>query len=1091
MIRGLTGSLLSHDALRDLVERDRGRRDGREEALQALRRWHQPVRASFGPTAGARTVFDRIATPLFGQLGYQVLPEPGDGPHVRGLLAADGRPVAGLIVTAWDVNLAGAWRDSVRQGIANDVRWCFCTNGAALRIVDARRSYSRRYAEFALEAALDDPAAAAVLHTLLGGLSPGTGAGESTLDRAVVLSEQVRAEVRASLQAGVREALEHLLAAFGRAPGRRRRDAAATFDESLIVIYRVLFLLFAEARGLVPRWHPTYRESYTIESLRDAIEREAHPHGLWEALQAIARMAHRGCRAGNLRVPPFNGRLFSPAGAPLADALALDDGAVRQAMLALTTRSRRTGRQRISYVDLGVEHLGGVYERVLDFQPATQAGGTPTLVRGERRKSTGSFYTPRSLTEYLVRRTLAPLADRAPADEILSLRVLDPAMGSGAFVVAACRYLAAAYEQALIREGSIGPQSVDESDRAGFRRIIAQRCLFGVDLNPMAVQLARLSLWLATLSDDRPLTFLDHQLRAGNSLVGASVIDLLRQPPGHGPGAATLPLFTGEGLEEALASTVTPRIGIAQMPGDTLDQVRAKEQVLASLERPEAPLAGWKAAADLWCACWFSATRSLRSRATFGALLDTILRGSGGLPRTLSAPLLAEVRNTARVVGCFHWTFEFPEAFYGQDGAALENPGFDAVLGNPPWEVLRGDRGDEQERTRAHAAGAALTAFARRAGIYRLQLAGHANLYQLFLERALSLVRRGGRFGLVLPSGFSNDSGSAALRRHLLDRATVDTLVGIENRDGVFPIHRGLRFLLLSGTSGGTTDTLPCRFGVRSPEVLDAMPDRGDDAACVKVPRALLDRNLAGGGAIPELRTTADLALFSTLVCRAPALGSSEGWNVRFSRELNATDDRAHFVRTGGGLPVVEGKHVRPFDVDLTAVRYFIDAAVAERLLHGGTPFRRPRLAYRDVAASTNRLTLIAAIVPAGAVTTHTLFCLRGEAREDEHLFLCGLLNSYVANYLVRLRVGTHVTAAIAGWLPAPKPSRDSPDFVGIVSLVRRILENPDGVAEVAELQAACARLYDLTAEQFQRVLDSLPLIPEAERERAMVCFRG
>src|SRR6185436_6824706 len=160
------------------------------------------------------------------------------------------------------------------------------------------------------------------------------------------------------------------------------------------------------------------------------------PAGVWETLQAIARLAHRGCRAGTLRVPPFNGRLFSPAHAPLADCLPLDDGAVRQALLALTTRPSPTGRVPIAYADLGVEQLGGVYERILDFEPAAPDGDIRrlTLVRAERRKTSGSYYTPRTLTELLVRRTLTPLVKDASPDDILSLRVLDPAMGSGAFL---------------------------------------------------------------------------------------------------------------------------------------------------------------------------------------------------------------------------------------------------------------------------------------------------------------------------------------------------------------------------------------------------------------------------------------------------------------------------------------------------------------------------------------------------------------------------------------------------------------------------------------------------------------------------------
>ena len=239
------------------------------------------------------------------------------------------------------------------------------------------------------------------------------------LDSAVELSERHRAAVRSALQQGVHEALGHLLDALSAAarskPAHRStiaRDGVSTFDEALIVIYRILFLLFAEARGLVPRWHPIFRDSYTIEALREPVELLSRPPGVWEALQAIARLAHRGCRIGSLRVPPFNGRLFSPAHAPLADSVPLDDGVVRRAVLALTTRRQSDGLERVAYGDLDVEQLGGVYERLLDFDPETRTRNSPR-VHSDRRKATGAFYTPRPLTEYLVRRALGPLVNGA------------------------------------------------------------------------------------------------------------------------------------------------------------------------------------------------------------------------------------------------------------------------------------------------------------------------------------------------------------------------------------------------------------------------------------------------------------------------------------------------------------------------------------------------------------------------------------------------------------------------------------------------------------------------------------------------------
>jgi hypothetical protein len=805
-------------------------------------------------------------------------------------------------------------------------------------------------------------------------------------------------------------------------------------------------------------------------------------------------------------VPPFNGRLFSPTHAPLADSVPLDDGAVRCALVSLTTRPSRQGRERISYADLGVEQLGGVYERILDFRPAI--GTRVSLVRAERRKATGSFYTPRPLTEYLVRRALAPLVHDTSPERILQLRILDPAMGSGAFLVAACRYLAGAYESALVREGSLLRSDIDDADRAGFRRAIAQRCLFGVDLNPMAVQLGRLSLWLATLAADRPLTFLDHHLRAGNSLVGASLPDLARDPFGASAGrravpraaeARPLPLFDDEALDHALRTTVGPRLSIATEPGDTLEQVRAKERLLGRIDADDGPLARWQQVADLWCARWFPAldslessarTRRLRRAGVFHALADAVAGRATALPSHLSTPLLAEARAAALRERFFHWTLEFPEVFFAPDGRPLDDGGFDAVLGNPPWEMLRGDRGETDARRRAGEEAGRLTEYARGSGIYRLQSGGHANLFQLFLERALTLVRSGGRLGLVLPSGFAADHGCAALRRHVLDRTRIDTFVSIENRDGVFPIHRGLRFLLICASAGGSTTTIPVDAGIRSADALDRLPDSGPGPDSLGVPRVLVERFTGPQLAIPDVRSPLDLAIVSKIASAIPPLGSADGWHARFGRELNASDDRAHFTDGPGGLPVIDGKHLQPFVVDFARATRRIPRAAARRLLPEDRSFGRPRLAYRDVAAATNRLTLIAAIVPAGVVTTHTLFCLKEPADETSQWFLCGAFNSYVANYLARLRVGTHVTTSIVEQLPIPAPSPGSVQFDTVEKLARRLAAAPDDEIAEVHLQSFVARLYGLTDTEFEHILATFPLIEPEVRSNALREFR-
>jgi len=465
----------------------------------------------------------------------------------------------------------------------------------------------------------------------------------------------------------------------------------------------------------------------------------------------------------------------------------------------------------------------------------------------------------------------------------------------------------------------------------------------------------------------------------------------------------------------------------------------------------------------------------------FNALLD------GSLPPALADPLLRAAEESSRREHFFHWTLEFPEVFFADSGDSLEDAGFDAILGNPPWEVLRDDPGSGTPSSIRRAA--ALTRFTRDSGVYRSQSGGHANLYQIFVERALSLVRRGGRIGLVVPSGLATDHGCANLRRRLIDSTAVDSFVSVENKDALFPIHRGLKFLVVTTTAGGCTPSLPCRFGLRAASDFDTLPETGPDPKAVPVRRELLEQLTGDQLAVPELRTPADAALSVRLASLHKPAADEDGWGLSFGRELNATDDRAHFNTEGRGLPVIEGKHVSPFQVDVASAARHILAGKAARLIDGARSFGTRRLAYRDVASSTNRTTVIAAVLPAGVVTTHTLFCLKSRFDGRSQHFLCAMLNSFVANYLARLRVTTHVTVAIIERLPLPRPDREDPRFRSLAALGMRLARRPDDRPTHASLQGLAARIYGLTTAEFDHVLGTFPLVDRADREAAMEAF--
>lgn len=1054
-VKAVSGSLASLDLIEAL---------GRDvRAGVPLRGVLTAASTRLGPASSARQVFDLLLEPLLATSGAMLAIVQSSAAFVVSTAPA-GMPAAITAAAAgWNGDLRQLRHATARHAPAG--RWWIGTNGITIRILDVGRAYSHRAIDIDVERAAGEDAALAAIARLL---EFDAAAPLPALTALVEASERHRADVGRSLQAGVESALIGLVGGFA---GRTRRAGTleAALADALTVVYRLLFLLFAEARGLVPHWHPVYRDSYTIESLRPAAEGRGAPAGLWESLQAIARLAHRGCTAGSLRVVPFNGRLFAPAAAPLADSRPLDDAIVRDVLLALTTRPAVQRRERISYADLGVEQLGAVYERVLEYTP-TRAGSRIAMAATGRRKRTGTFYTPRAMTEYLVRRTLAPLVRGASPETILSLRVVDPSMGSGAFLVAACRFLAAAYEDALIREGTVTRGDLSPADRAAFRRAVAQRCLFGVDANPTAVQLARLSLWLCTLASDRPLTFLDHHLRCGNSLAGASLADVLSRPPSRqarrAPSERQGRLFDERQAAAGVSLAVGIRLAVTREGDDTAAIVRRKERALERLDGAEGPLKTWRDVADAWCAAWFwpDGEGPPPHGAAWSAFAAALRGKSRELPRELEDRWRHAAASVAGRERFFHWPLEFPEVFHDARGVPEAGSGFDAVIGNPPW-----------------ATAGTLTRFSRDSGCYVLQGDGHVNLYQLFAERMLRLVRHGGRIGMVMPSGLLADVGCAALRRHLFDACEVDMAIAFDNRDGVFPIHRGVRFVLLTATRGGRTHELRLMSGVRDPAALDDVGDRGAPGSAVCIPMPMLHAFAGEGRAVPELTTDVDRAVLARLLAAGPPLGSDEGWHVTFGRELNATDDRRHFAARG--LPILEGKMLEPFVAHLDAATRFIDPGLAVRLLGRRSRIDRPRLGYREVASATNRLTLIAAMIPAGSVTTHTVFCLREPLEEAAQWFLCGVFNSYVANYCIRLRGGTHVPASAIHQLAVPVPPDD--EVRAIAAYARRLSTNT-GAADAAQLQARVARLYRLTRDEFAHVLSTFPLIDHRERDAAL-----
>ncbi|HEX8681544.1 MAG TPA: N-6 DNA methylase [Ardenticatenaceae bacterium] len=573
----------------------------------------------------------------------------------------------------------------------------------------------------------------------------------------------------------------------------------AIYDNSLIVLYRLLFILYAESRDLLPlKENAAYRESYSLDAIKNRIARDeqqgrrAVPSvaSLWAELRGLWTVLNEG--NAHLGVPAYNGGLFNPERHPFLEQHRVGDAHLRAAIDGLArVLDPETGRREfVDYRDLEVRHLGSIYEGLLEYNLQVGEDRRVALLtdKGER-KATGSYYTPDYIVQYIVEQAVGPLLDALEeqhqpegSDEgkvnfaraVLNLNVLDPATGSGHFLVAATDFIA----RRLVEQEVDTTQGLEgEAALNYWRRRVVQSCIYGVDLNPLAIELAKLSLWLNTVARDKPLSFLDHHLRAGNSLVGARVADLgIGGPPQSKKKKPTRKqereqreaLEAGQQSmleDEVFLSAIRDATGfmeqIEALRSDTLDEVHEAERIYR--EQVRAHTAKYRALADVWTARHFGLGLD---DTLWAGLVQHTLRGGFDLPR------YAEAKEQARAVAgqhrFFHWELEFPEVFFNERGQVDEQTsGFDAVIGNPPYV-----RQEQLSPLKPY--------FAQ---TYENVYSGTADLFVYFFGQGLRLLRQDARLSYISSNSWLRANYATSLRAYLRSEITVETLVDLgDNR---------------------------------------------------------------------------------------------------------------------------------------------------------------------------------------------------------------------------------------------------------------------------------------------------------------------
>lgn len=737
-----------------------------------------------------------------------------------------------------------------------------------------------------------------------------TGARHLRLPSVLAESRAAQADVSTRLSGQVLAALHELLRGFDAADRALVRDLAERYPHRLYeglltVLMRLIFILYAEDRGLMPSitahgGAELYERGYSVGGLFVKLgdDEALYPdtmderRGAWGRLLALFRLIERGHMSGFMQAR--GGKLFDESAFPFllgkgssGDAervLPVSDGCIQRVLSALMTlpNARTHERERLSYRTLDVEQIGAVYETVMGFTVEVAGGpvlaikagknnrvpvfvdlaaildtaagerlkflkaaidrdkfgrgveqairnastitelvaafdgagaprstaidprgsprsetvseGTPILQPTDERRKTGSHYTPRSLTAPIVTHALEPAFDRIGADatpqSVLDLKICDPAVGSGAFLVEACRQLGTRLVKAWEVHPRLKPPiPADEDDELHARRLVAQRCLYGVDRNPMALDLAKLSLWLATLARDHEFSFLDHALKSGDSLVGLT----RDQIEGASWETNAVPGLWRARVRQDVSQALAHRDAIRNAP----DEVALAMQE-AQHDRVERGLSSVRLIGDAVIATFFAHDKP---RARRDALAEVGDRAGGGDWEWLRqrAMGIAGGEHPARP---FHWGIEFPEVF------ARDNPGFDAIVGNPPFAgkntIIGGNRPGYLDWLQTLHADAH----------------GNADLSAHFYRRAYAMLREGGAFGLIatntIRQGDTRDSG---LRRIIDAGGTIYRAIGRHKWEGEAAVIVSMVFVVK---------------GARAPVVLDSRPVRRISAYLVE-----------------------------------------------------------------------------------------------------------------------------------------------------------------------------------------------------------------------------------------------------------------
>ena len=774
-------------------------------------------------------------------------------------------------------------------------------------------------------------------------------------------------------------------------------DLQEVRQAALILLYRLLFILYAEDRELLPVNDPRYDGYGLRKKVRlDVKERKdkkdvfsAKATLYWSTITNLFMAIDQG--DASIGLPPYNGGLFDYEQQKILKSIHIPDAVMARVIDSLSFENTPDGRKYINYRNLSVQQLGSIYERLLEYEVARDGDEITVRPNIFARKGSGSYYTPEDLVRLILVETLKPLVEERksafrdkvcelsqsdlpdnlkvdqlkcldPASALLDLKICDPAMGSGHFLVSLVDFMAdqviaamAEAEQELpegwgdyisplceridairdkilanakTRNWTIDKGQLD--DRHIIRRMVLKRCIFGVDKNSMAVELAKVALWLHTFTVGAPLSFLDHHLRCGDSLFGSWVKKGIDKATTYGT-----PLLLDEPKERAL-NAASKMQTVEALTDAEIAEARRSADAFDEFKDLTAPLDAFLKLIHAFD--WLDlkgreqkAALSYFFDGQLGDPLDIAMGKSEPQTEREEGQLFAEILGRARALiaeeNFLNWQVAFPGIWSSWEAEELKG-GFDAVVGNPPWdrmklqevewfterkkEIASARRSSDRKQiiktleehgdplATAYKAASRLAsdglAMARRGGDYPLLSRGDVNLYSLFVERAMTIVRRSGLIGLIVPSGIASDKTAANFFKGVSTEGRLKSLYDFENKKVFFPhVHASFKFCAFVASPTPTKGEARCAFYIHSVSELD------DPERCFELTAEDFARVNPNTGTAPVFVSRRNAELTTRIYGGNPVLvDRSEDeivsqWPVRFMRMFDMDRDSKLF----------------------------------------------------------------------------------------------------------------------------------------------------------------------------------------------------